>query len=90
MTTLLAPHPFGHTITAQGLTDTFARFQQWEDRYRQLIQLSRQLPALPEELKTALPACLPLILRGSITAISSRCWLNRALRCVPGSTARSR
>ncbi len=53
MTTLLAPHPFGHTITAQGLTDTFARFQQWEDRYRQLIQLSRQLPALPEELKCA-------------------------------------
>jgi cysteine desulfuration protein SufE len=53
MTTLLAPHPFGHTITAQGLPDTFARFQQWEDRYRQLIQLSRQLPALPEELKCA-------------------------------------
>ncbi len=50
---LLAPHPFGDLITAASLTEKFAHFHQWEDRYRQLIQLSRQLPALPEALKTA-------------------------------------
>ncbi|MEB5973122.1 cysteine desulfurase sulfur acceptor subunit CsdE [Pantoea dispersa] len=50
---LLAPHPFGDLITEASLTEKFAHFHQWEDRYRQLIQLSRQLPALPEALKTA-------------------------------------
>ncbi|MGK3144212.1 cysteine desulfurase sulfur acceptor subunit CsdE [Pantoea sp. C2G6] len=50
---LLAPHPFGTEITVASLKESFSRFHQWEDRYRQLIQLSRQLPALPEELKTA-------------------------------------
>ncbi|XXN62500.1 cysteine desulfurase sulfur acceptor subunit CsdE [Enterobacter ludwigii] len=51
--TLLAPHPFGDLITAASLTEKFTQFHQWEDRYRQLIQLSRQLPALSETLKTA-------------------------------------
>jgi len=51
--TLLAPHPFGDLITAASLTEKFTQFHQWEDRYRQLIQLSRQLPALSEALKTA-------------------------------------
>lgn len=51
-TTPLAPHPFGDLITEAGLKEKFASFHQWEDRYRQLIQLSRQLPALPEALKT--------------------------------------
>jgi len=49
----LAPHPFGEEITVASLKANFGRFHQWEDRYRQLIQLSRQLPALPEALKTA-------------------------------------
>ncbi len=51
--TLLAPHPFGDLITAASLTEKFTQFHQWEDRYRQLIQLSRQLPTLSEALKTA-------------------------------------
>ncbi|MFB6326448.1 cysteine desulfurase sulfur acceptor subunit CsdE [Pantoea deleyi] len=49
----LAPHPFGTEITVATLKERFGRFHQWEDRYRQLIQLSRQLPAMPEELKRA-------------------------------------
>ena len=40
---LLAPHPFGEQITVASLTERFSHFHQWEDRYRQLIQLSRQL-----------------------------------------------
>ncbi|VXC99194.1 putative Fe-S metabolism protein (sufE-like) [Enterobacterales bacterium 8AC] len=48
---LLAPHPFGRDITAETLTATFSALQQWEDRYRQLIVLAKQLPPLPEALR---------------------------------------
>ena len=34
---LTGPHPFGDLITLDGLKEKFAHFQQWEDRYRQLI-----------------------------------------------------
>ncbi|MFU9138836.1 cysteine desulfurase sulfur acceptor subunit CsdE [Erwinia tasmaniensis] len=50
---LLAPHPFGEQITPAGLEQTFSALNQWEDRYRQLILLGKQLPALPESLRTA-------------------------------------
>ncbi|WLS79776.1 cysteine desulfurase sulfur acceptor subunit CsdE [Erwinia pyri] len=53
MTTLLAPHPFGELITPEGLKQKFTAFTQWEDRYRQLILLGKQLPALPEALKSS-------------------------------------
>lgn len=49
----IAPHPFGTEVTAESLLTQFARFRQWEDRYRQLILLGKKLPALPEALKTA-------------------------------------
>ncbi|MGV3344724.1 cysteine desulfurase sulfur acceptor subunit CsdE [Enterobacteriaceae bacterium LUAb1] len=52
-TALLAPHPFGHQIQANELREKFSRHQPWEDRYRQLIQLGRQLPRLDETLKNA-------------------------------------
>jgi cysteine desulfuration protein SufE len=50
---MLAPHPFGREITTESLISTFAAFTQWEDKYRQLILLSRKLPALDELLKTS-------------------------------------
>ncbi|WP_312042911.1 cysteine desulfurase sulfur acceptor subunit CsdE [Erwinia sp.] len=53
MTTLPTPHPFGTLITADSLKQTFSAFTQWEERYRQLILLGKQLPALAEEWKTA-------------------------------------
>lgn len=52
MTALIAPHPFGTQITPALLLEQFAAFRQWEDRYRQLILLGKQLPALAEALKT--------------------------------------
>lgn len=58
--TLLAPHPFGHQITASDLQHTFAHCSHWEERYRQLILLGKQLPALPDGLKneaTELSGC---------------------------------
>lgn len=52
-TETLAPHPFGTQITSASLLKQFATFKQWEDRYRQLILLGKQLPALPDALKTS-------------------------------------
>ncbi|WP_337261361.1 MULTISPECIES: cysteine desulfurase sulfur acceptor subunit CsdE [unclassified Serratia (in: enterobacteria)] len=48
---MLAPHPFGSDITAEMLTAKFNVLKQWEDRYRQLIVLAKQLPPLPEALR---------------------------------------
>jgi cysteine desulfuration protein SufE len=47
----LAGHPFGTTVTPETLRQIFGPLTQWEDKYRQLILLGKQLPALPEELK---------------------------------------
>ena len=37
---------------AQELVDAFEMFDSWEDRYRFLIDLGRDLPPLPDEAKT--------------------------------------
>ncbi|MFB6434851.1 MAG: cysteine desulfurase sulfur acceptor subunit CsdE [Candidatus Malihini olakiniferum] len=53
-------HPFGSTITVETLQHTFDACRSWEERYRQLILLAKQLPALPEALKNeniALSGC---------------------------------
>lgn len=52
-TDLIAPHPFGSEITSESLLAQFSAFRQWEERYRQLILSGKQLPALPDTLKTA-------------------------------------
>lgn len=59
-------HPFGHDITLDGLFQDFQKSQSWEDKYRQLIQLSRKLPALPDELKTT---------ENEIKGCENRVWL---------------
>lgn len=47
----LAGHPFGSTVTADSLREIFTSLTQWEDKYRQLILLGKQLPALPDALR---------------------------------------
>ncbi len=49
--TILAPHPFGQQIDTEQLIAIFDACRQWEDRYRQLIVLARQLPTLEEALR---------------------------------------
>ncbi|HCB1498868.1 cysteine desulfuration protein SufE [Klebsiella oxytoca] len=44
-------HPFGTRITEEVLRQTFTPLAQWEDKYRQLILLGKQLPPLPDDLK---------------------------------------
>lgn len=60
MSALIAPHPFGEQITEASLVQEFSVLSHWEERYRQLILLSRKLPPLPEALKTPsleIPGC---------------------------------
>ena len=44
--------PFGRTVTADDVAETLEFFDDWEDRYRYIIDLGKDLPGLPEELKT--------------------------------------
>lgn len=67
----LAGHPFGTSITADNLRSTFAPLQQWEDKYRQLILLGKQLPALPADLKQE---------NIEIAGCENRVWLGHSLQ----------
>lgn len=56
----LAGHPFGTTVTPDSLRQIFAPLQQWEEKYRQIILLGKQLPALNDDLKAQareIPGC---------------------------------
>lgn len=44
--------PFGTDITSEDIAATMQQFKGWEDRYRQVIQLGKKLPQMPEELKS--------------------------------------
>ena len=59
-TSLLAGHPFGTTVTPETLRQQFSALSQWEDKYRQLILLGKQLPPLSDDLKAQaqeIPGC---------------------------------
>jgi len=45
--------PLGSDVTANGLIERFAGHSGWEQQYRLLIQLGKQLPPLPDAYKTA-------------------------------------
>ncbi|AIR69041.1 cysteine desulfurase sulfur acceptor subunit CsdE [Dickeya fangzhongdai] len=44
-------HPFGTEIDEAALTARFDACRSWEERYRQLILLSKSLPSLPDALR---------------------------------------
>ena len=67
---LFALHPFGTTITDATLRQIFAPLNQWEDKYRQLILLGKQLPALPDDLKARAK---------EIAGCENRVWLGHTL-----------
>ncbi|NVJ51034.1 MAG: SufE family protein [Gammaproteobacteria bacterium] len=53
-------NPFGTTITAQDVIEDLSFFDSWEDRYRYIIDLGKQLPDMEESLKTSdrlIPGC---------------------------------
>lgn len=44
-------HPFGGEISADDLLQRFGACRAWEERYRQIILLAKQLPPLADEWK---------------------------------------
>ncbi|MFZ5653010.1 MAG: SufE family protein [Pseudomonadota bacterium] len=44
--------PYGRGVSAEEVAENFAFFDDWEDRYRYLIDLGRALPPLPDACKT--------------------------------------
>ena len=45
-------NPFGTSITAEEVLDTLGFFDSWEERYKYIIDLGKQLPLMADELKT--------------------------------------
>lgn len=43
--------PFGTTITAEDIVDTLGFFDGWEDRYKYIIDLGKELPAMDDNKK---------------------------------------
>lgn len=43
--------PFGTTITAADITDTLGFFDSWDDRYKYIIDLGRELPPMDPSKK---------------------------------------
>ena len=44
--------PFGSKIKSVDIADTLCFFDEWEDRYRYIIDLGKELPPLPVSFKT--------------------------------------
>lgn len=67
---IIAAHPFGHEIDETALLALFSDKKTWEERYRQLILLARQLPPLTAELRQQQVA---------IKGCENRLWLGHQL-----------
>ncbi len=48
----MSDNPFGRDITAASILEDLEFFDDWEDRYRYIIDLGKKLPAMPDALKT--------------------------------------
>ena len=48
----MSDNPFGSTIISDDILEDLEFFDDWEDRYRYIIDLGKKLPAMPDELKT--------------------------------------
>ncbi len=49
---MTAMSPFGHSISSDDIVDTLGFFDSWEDRYKYIIDLGKELPAMDESLHT--------------------------------------
>ena len=67
-------NPFGSDITTDDIVDTLSFFDDWEERYKYIIDLGKQLPAMNDEKKTE-----EFLLRGC----QSQVWIDYE---VSGST----
>jgi cysteine desulfuration protein SufE len=63
-------NPFGHSISSDDIIDTLGFFDSWEDRYKYIIDLGRDLPPMPAALHTE-----DRLVRGC----QSQVWIDTAL-----------
>jgi len=47
----ITSNPFGQTITVEDIVDTLGFFDTWEDRYKYIIDLGKELPIMNDEKK---------------------------------------
>ena len=48
----MSNNPFGHSISSDDIKDTLGFVDSWEERYKYIIDLGKDLPALPEDKRT--------------------------------------
>lgn len=48
----IADHPFGVSISSDDILDNLGFFDDWEERYKYIIDLGKELPQLPQQYKT--------------------------------------
>lgn len=46
---MMSAHPFGTAISASDIVESLAFLDGWEDRYRYIIDLGRELPQMPAD-----------------------------------------
>ncbi|MEC7545617.1 SufE family protein [Thalassolituus sp.] len=61
--------PFGKSITSEDIVDTLSFFDDWEERYKYIIDLGKELPAMSDSKKTD-----DYLLRGC----QSQVWIDHA------------
>ncbi|MFT7286188.1 MAG: cysteine desulfuration protein SufE [Halieaceae bacterium] len=66
-----AANPFGATIRADDIIENLGFFDSWEDRYRFIIDLGRELPAMDEAMHSE-----DRLVRGC----QSQVWIDVAIR----------
>ncbi len=49
---MTAISPFGHSVTSDDIVDTLGFFDSWEDRYKYIIDLGKELPVMDASLHT--------------------------------------
>jgi cysteine desulfuration protein SufE len=64
------PNPFGHSISSDDIVDTLGFFDSWEERYKYIIELGKELPTMDDTLHTE-----ERLVRGC----QSQVWIDTAL-----------
>ncbi|GHD31263.1 SufE family protein [Parahalioglobus pacificus] len=63
-------NPFGHSVSSEDIVETLGFFDAWEDRYKYIIDLGKELPAMDDALHTE-----ERLVRGC----QSQVWIDTAL-----------
>lgn len=66
----LPSNPFGESISAEDILDTLSFFDGWEERYKYIIDLGKELPPMPEAFK---------IESNLIRGCQSQVWIKESL-----------